>query len=38
VRIRVVENGETLPGSEFIYSGPLDEFEERTGQFHFKVV
>jgi hypothetical protein len=37
VRIRIMDGRELLPSADFVYSGPLDEFEERTGQFHFKV-
>jgi hypothetical protein len=39
VRLTVlqVDKGKETPSSEFAYSGPLDEVEEITGRFHFKV-
>lgn len=37
LRLRVFQKGVALPGGDFFYAGPLDDLEERSGRFHFKV-
>ena len=36
--LQVIENEAPVPGASFSYSGPLDDYEEVTGRFHFSVV
>lgn len=37
-RLRVLRGRETVPGGEFIYSGPLDDVEEFGDVVHFDVI
>ena len=34
---QILQDGAGLPNAKFLYSGPLDDFEEISGRFHFAV-
>ena len=34
---QILQDGAVLPNANFSYSGPLDDFEELSGRFHFVV-
>jgi hypothetical protein len=37
LQVQVLQEERVLPGGNFSYSGPLDDYEEVAGRFHFAV-